>query len=74
MTISSAKIRKILENALDRLDEIDDCGDKPVNIKAVTNTYFLGDCWAFLGLSGYDGGYVNLDRIEEDEETWEEEE
>ena len=64
MTMSSHEIRKILQNALDQLDEIDDCGEEDIQIHAVTNTYFLGNCNSFLGISGYFGGYVNLDRIE----------
>ena len=63
MSISSQRLRSILQDALDRLSEIDDGGEESVPIAMVSNTYFLGDCSAFLGVSGYNGGYVNLDRI-----------
>ena len=68
MAISSEKLRRILQEALDRLDQIDDEGEENVKIETVSNTYFLGECYAFLGISGYDGGYVNLDHIEEEGE------
>ena len=58
------ELRKELEKALDRLDEYDD--EQKVDL--VTNTYFLGNCHVFLGISGFDGGYVNLDNpVDEDE-------
>lgn len=68
MTISAQRLRTYLQRAIDRLDEL----DEDAKVKMVTNTYFLGDCNVFLGISGYSGGYVNLDRIEEDAEDYEE--
>ena len=60
-----AELKEILEDALHDLEEYDD--DKEVRL--VSNTYFLGDCYCFLGISGYDGGYVNLNNpVEEDED------
>ena len=31
------------------------------NVKKVSNTYFLGHPYYFLGIAGTDGGYINLD-------------
>lgn len=67
------ELRLKLERYLNKLEDYDDDDQ----IKMVTNTYFLGDdCRYFLGVSGYDGGYINLDDpVEEDEEDfWEEDE
>ena len=65
------ELRLKLERYLNKLEDYDDDDQ----IKMVTNTYFLGDdCRYFLGVSGYDGGYINLDDpVEEDEEDHEEE-
>ena len=62
--MKSSRIRRILQLTLDRLDAIDDCGKEDIDIKTVSNTYFLGSCNYFLGISGYDGGYINLDVLE----------
>lgn len=67
------ELRLKLERYLNNLDDYDDDDQ----IKIVSNTYFLGDnCRYFLGVSGYDGGYIDLDNsVEEDEEDfWEEDE
>lgn len=63
-------LRRKLEKALNILDDYNDDDQ----IKMVTNTYFLGDsCRTFLGISGFDGGYINLENpVEEDEEDFEE--
>lgn len=63
------KLRDVLERALNQLEDYNDNEE----VKMVTNTYFLGDCFYFLGVSGYDGGYINLDRIKikEREEEYE---
>lgn len=65
------ELRLKLERYLNKLEDYDDDDQ----IKMVTNTYFLGDdCRYFLGVSGYDGGYINLDNpVKEDEEDFEEE-
>ena len=62
--MKSSRVRRILQLTLDRLDAIDDCGKEDIDIKTVSNTYFLGGCNYFLGVSGYDGGYINLDVLE----------
>lgn len=68
MTI--AQLRDKLQSIIDNLDEYDD--DKEVNV--VSNTYFLGHPYYFLGMAGRDGGYVNLDNPcdddEDEEEDW----
>lgn len=67
------ELRLKLERYLNKLEDYDDDDQ----IKIVSNTYFLGDnCRYFLGVSGYDGGYIDLDNpVEEDEEDfWEEDE
>lgn len=58
MTIE--ELRNILEKAIAKLGKFND--DDEVVVKP--NTYFLGDCATFLGLSG--DGYVNLDKIDVD--------
>ena len=63
MTVAELKTK--LQRALDNLDNYED--DQPV--KMVSNTYFLGECRMFLGISGYEGGYINLsDPVDEDDE------
>ena len=64
MTISVRKLREKLEDVLNRLCDLEDDEE----IRMVSNTYFLGPCHLFLGLSGYDGGYVNLDELPKAEE------
>ena len=59
-----AELRRKLEEAIYILDDYKD-NDK---IKMVSNTYFLDGCRVFLGISGYDGGYINLDNPVEMEE------
>lgn len=63
------ELKRILNNALSTLKEYDD--DR--NVKMVTNTYFLGSCWYFLGVSGCDGGYIDLDDpVDEDDDDYDE--
>lgn len=65
------ELKEILEEKLEILEQYED-DDK---IKMETNTYFLGGARHFLGISGYDGGYINLSYLEEqinkDEEEYE---
>lgn len=64
------EIRRYLERALDKMSDFDE-DDK---IVMVTNTYHLGDCHVFLGVSGFDGGYINLEEPEiEEDDDWDEE-
>ena len=37
-------------------------------INIVSNTYFLGHCSCFLGIAGYNGGFINLDNPTDSEE------
>lgn len=55
------RLVKKLRNVLNILEDYPADAD----IKLVSNTYFLGSCKYFLGVSGYSGGYVSLDDIEE---------
>lgn len=70
MSITVSDLKDILQNALDNLEDYDD----NQKVRLVSNTYFLGHANQFLGISGYDGGYLDLNdiEIEEDEEDEEE--
>lgn len=63
-------LRELLEEKLEILEQYDD--DK--KIKLVSNTYFLGHPNYFLGVAGYDGGYLALDWLDETLEKDEEDE
>ena len=59
------ELRRILNRALNLLEDYDN--DTKVNM--VSNTYFLNGAYYFLGVAGYDGGYINLEEpVDEDEE------
>lgn len=69
MTIK--QLKELLEEKLEILEQYDE--DK--KIKLASNTYFLGHPQYFLGVAGYNGGYLALDYLEEKiEEDMEEEE
>lgn len=51
-------------STLDILDNFDDNND----IRKETNTYFLNDAEYFLGISGYNGGYIDLTNIKINED------
>lgn len=55
------KLKELLEDILQTLENYED----EQEIKEVTNTYFLGNAKYFLGISGYDGGYINLSQLDE---------
>ena len=58
------KVFRLREKLRDVLHILDDYpGDS--DIKLESNTYFLKGANYFIGISGYDGGYVSLDNIEE---------
>lgn len=62
--MSSIKVKYLkekLERAMNQLEQLDD----EDNIHLESNTYFLHGANTFLGISGYDGGYLDLNRIEE---------
>lgn len=73
-TISVAKLKEKLQNVIDDLNELDD--DKKLNLES--NTYFLNGSRFFVGIAGYDGGYLDLDdvteHVEEDDDDCDEEE
>lgn len=54
-------LKEILEKALETLEQYEDDD----NIKKETNTYFLDGALHFIGISGYNGGYINLSDLEE---------
>lgn len=71
--MSSIKVKYLkekLERAMNQLEQLDD----EDNVHLESNTYFLHGANNFLGISGYDGGYLDLDRIEEAVEDDDEEE
>lgn len=63
-----AKLKQILQEQLDNLEQFDD----NQTVKMVSNTYFLGHPYYFLGVAGYDGGYISFDDpvVEDDEEEY----
>lgn len=63
------ELKEILEEKLEILEQYED----EDTIKMETNTYFLGGARHFLGISGYDGGYINLSCLEEEINKGEEE-
>ena len=67
MSITVSDLKDILQNALDNLEYFSD----NQKVRLASNTYFLGHANYFLGISGYDGGYLDLNdiKIEEDEEN-----
>ena len=59
------KLKSILNRILENLQDYEGSEE----VRMVSNTYFLGGCKYFLGVSGYDGGYIDLDNpVEEDDE------
>lgn len=73
-TISVAKLKEKLQSVINDLNELDD--DKKLSLES--NTYFLNESRFFVGISGYDGGYLDLDNVaehvEEDDDDYDEEE
>ena len=64
MSIKVSRLKEILQTALDELNNYED--DQKISL--VSNTYFLGHANCFIGISGYDGGYLDLNNIEVEEE------
>lgn len=62
MTIK--ELKGILNDLQNELDNYDDEKD----VRVVSNTYFLGYSKYFLGIAGSNGGYINFDRLTDDEE------
>ena len=63
-------LKELLEEKLEILEQY----DEDQKIKMVSNTYFLGGAYHFLGIAGYNGGYISLDNLEEEIITDEDEE
>ena len=71
--MSNIKVKYLKEKLQNAIDALEDLNDED-NIHLEPNTYFLHGANNFLGISGYDGGYLDLDRIEEAVEDDEDEE
>lgn len=73
--ITVAKLKEKLQNVIDDLNELDD--DEKLSLES--NTYFLNGSRFFVGIAGYDGGYLDLDNVAEhvvrdDDDDYDEEE
>lgn len=73
--ITVAKLKEKLQNVIDDLNELDD--NEKLSLES--NTYFLNGSRFFVGISGYDGGYLDLDNVaehvvEDDDDDYDEEE
>lgn len=53
------ELKDLLSSILDNLDNYDDNDE----VKKETNTYFLKGTKYFLGIAGYNGGYIDLANI-----------
>ena len=73
-TISVEKLKNKLQSVIDDLDNLED----NQKLKLESNTYFLNGSRFFVGIAGYDGGYLDLDNVtehvEEDDDDYDEEE
>ena len=62
MTIG--QLKNILQNALNECESFED----NTKLRLESNTYFVtngrSECKNFLGVTGFDGGYLNLNDIE----------
>lgn len=70
MSITVGELKDILQTAIESMEDLDD----NQKISLVSNTYFLGNANHFIGISGYDGGYCNLDDIKVEEDNADDEE
>lgn len=59
--ITVAKLKEKLQNVIDDLNKLDD--DEKLSLES--NTYFLNGSRFFVGITGYDGGYLDLDNVAE---------
>lgn len=71
--MSNIKVKFLKEKLERAMAALEDLNDED-NIHLEPNTYFLHGANNFLGISGYDGGYLDLDHIEEAVEDNEDEE
>ena len=68
------KVKELKEELREILNDLNKYKDDQ-KVHMVSNTYFLGDCYIFLGISGYNGGYINLyNPVEKDDEDYEDDE
>lgn len=67
------KVKELKEMLLEYVDVLEQYEDDN-EVKMVTNTYFLSDNRVFLGMAGYNGGYISLSNLEEEIITGEEDE
>lgn len=72
--ITVVKLKEKLQNVINDLNELDD--DEKLSLES--NTYFLNGSRFFVGIAGYDGGYLDLDNVVEhvvrDDDDYDEEE
>lgn len=59
--IKVAKLKEKLQNAINDLNKFDD--NEKLSLEP--NTYFLNESRFFVGIAGYDGGYLDLDNVAE---------
>lgn len=57
------ELKELLEMALGTLERHEDWEE----IRLASSTYHLGHPHAFLGIGGYDGGYISLDEYDIEE-------
>lgn len=69
MSITVKDLKEKLQSVIEDLEQNYDDEQK---IRMVSNTYFLGHPNMFLGIAGYNGGYINLSDIETEEDDEEE--
>lgn len=62
------ELKEKLQNIINTLEEYNDTDE----VKKVSNTYFLNGARLFLGIAGYDGGYIDLDDIQIEDQDEEE--
>ena len=70
MSLTVADLKEKLQSVIDDLEQNYDDEQK---ISMVSNTYFLGNANLFLGIAGYDGGYIDLHNIETEDDDESEE-
>lgn len=73
--IKVAKLKEKLQKVINDLDNFDD--NEKLSLEP--NTYFLNESRFFVGIAGYDGGYLDLDNVAEhvvkdDDDDYDEEE
>lgn len=67
------KVEELKSLLISALNILESFNDEDI-IRKETNTYFLHEAEYFLGISGYNGGYIDLTNIKIDEYYNDEEE